>query len=161
VAASGRWSLISTSKGFDLEVRVRGGGGEADAWDLGGYGSWRQVQEMEEGVRGLRAQTGWRGGITGRGTRSGGAVGGGVCFELVAVRGAELDASGAVAQHRLSDQGHRIGERMGRGSPAITIRPLTRGGRSACQRPCSNCRGPRRKGWILCGSERSPPGFTV
>jgi hypothetical protein len=68
---------------------------------------------MEEGIRGLRAQTGWRGGVTGRGAGSGGAAGGGaeVCFELVAVRGAELDASGVAAQHRRSGRG-RIGEGM-------------------------------------------------
>jgi hypothetical protein len=65
---------------------------------------------MEEGVRGLRAQTGWQGGVTGQGAGSGGAASGGaeVCFELVAVRGAELDASGVAAQR----SGCRIGEGM-------------------------------------------------
>ena len=98
--------MISTSMG-DWAERLRfgvgigdgggGGGGGADALGLGGSGSWRRVEEMEEGVGGLRAQNGWRSGAAGWGAAGGGAE---VLFELVAVGGAELDPGGVAAQHR-------------------------------------------------------------
>ena len=70
----------------------------------GGRGARRRVEEVEEGVGGVRACDWGRGGVAGRVVGGGGCWGaprGGaeVLFELVAVGGAELDAGWVAAQH--------------------------------------------------------------